>query len=43
METEIEEEKNVSTYNDENQGGSRYLTSKKSNIYLHQTWKVLVF
>ena len=34
METEIEEEKNVSTYNDENQGGSRYLTSKKKQYLL---------
>ena len=34
METEIEEEKNISTYNDENQGGSRYLTSKKKQYLL---------
>ena len=34
METEIEEEKNVSTYNEENKGGSRYLTSKKKQYLL---------
>ena len=34
METEIEEEKNVSTYDEENKGGSRYLTSKKKQYLL---------
>ena len=34
METEIEEEKNVSTYNEENKGGSRYLKSKKKQYLL---------
>ncbi len=34
METEIEEEKNVSAYDEENKGGSRYLTSKKKQYLL---------
>ena len=29
METEIEEEKNVTTYDEENKGGSSYKTYKK--------------